>query len=81
MTTTTGSVRSEIVAGSTADFMLVRHVSASGSQAEIGRVLAEEARSTYGWAPVPTGDPIHLPDGPSVLPMWREPNPSRGELR
>ncbi|GAA3068180.1 GNAT family N-acetyltransferase [Pseudonocardia yunnanensis] len=29
----------------------------------------------------PTGDPIHLPDGPSVLPMWREPNPSRGELR
>ncbi|GAA1189601.1 C45 family autoproteolytic acyltransferase/hydolase [Pseudonocardia alaniniphila] len=58
MTTTTGSVRSEIVAGSTADFMLVRHVSASGSQAEIGRVLAEEARSTYGWSPVPTGDRV-----------------------
>jgi hypothetical protein len=35
------------------DSMLVRRVSAGGSQAEIGRVLA---RSTYGWAPVPTDD-------------------------
>ncbi|GAA1295181.1 hypothetical protein GCM10009609_75800 [Pseudonocardia aurantiaca] len=27
------------------------------------------------------GDPVSLPDGPSVQPMWREPSTSRGEQR
>jgi Acyl-coenzyme A:6-aminopenicillanic acid acyl-transferase len=47
------SVTTEIVAGGNADFMTVRHVTASGSQADIGRALAAEARRTYGWAPAP----------------------------
>jgi hypothetical protein len=51
------SVRTEIVAGSTADFMTVQHVAASGTQVEIGRALAEQARNTYGWAPRPA-DPV-----------------------
>ena len=51
------SVRTEIVAGSTADFMAVQHVAASGTQGEIGRALAEQARRTYGWTPQPA-DPV-----------------------
>ena len=54
------SVRTEIVAGSPADFMAVQHVAASGSQVEIGRVLAEQARRTYGWTPSPA-DSVKAP--------------------
>lgn len=43
----------EIVAGSSNDFMAVRHVTASGSQVEIGRALAQQARLAYGWTPAP----------------------------
>ncbi|MCG5219407.1 C45 family autoproteolytic acyltransferase/hydolase [Streptosporangium sp. KLBMP 9127] len=46
-------VTTEIVAGGDTDFMAVRHVTASGGQAEIGRALAEQARLAYGWTPVP----------------------------
>ncbi|GAA1319608.1 C45 family peptidase [Pseudonocardia xinjiangensis] len=46
-------VTTEIVAGSSTDFMAVRHVTASGSQVEIGRALAAQARLAYDWAPVP----------------------------
>ncbi|QYN34951.1 linear amide C-N hydrolase [Pseudonocardia sp. DSM 110487] len=46
-------VTSEIVAGGTADFMAVRHITASGSQVDIGRALAVEAQRTYGWTPAP----------------------------
>jgi hypothetical protein len=46
-------VTTEIVAGGSTDFMTVRHLTASGSQVEIGRALAEQARLAYGWAPVP----------------------------
>ncbi|GAA1295187.1 hypothetical protein GCM10009609_75810 [Pseudonocardia aurantiaca] len=53
MTPTVPSVHRDVVAGSAADFMLVRRVVAAGSQVEIGRALAEEARAAYGWAPVP----------------------------
>jgi acyl-CoA:6-aminopenicillanic acid acyl transferase len=47
----------EIAAGGGADFMTVQHVTASGSQAEIGRALAEQARRAYGWTPQPA-DPV-----------------------
>jgi hypothetical protein len=47
------SVTSEIVAGSSTGFMAVRHVTASGSQVEIGRALARHAGLTYGWTPAP----------------------------
>lgn len=47
------TVTSEIVAGRSADLMTVQHVTASGSQADIGRALAVEAGRTYGWAPAP----------------------------
>jgi hypothetical protein len=47
----------ETVTGGSADFMTVRHVTASGSQADIGRALAGEARRTYGWTPAPA-DPV-----------------------
>ena len=47
------SVTTSIVAGGNTDFMAVRHVSASGSQSEIGRALAEQARRTYSWTPAP----------------------------
>ena len=50
-------VTTEIVAGGSADFMTVRHVTASGSEAEIGRGLAVEAQRTYGWTPAPA-DPV-----------------------
>ncbi|MBK1783339.1 C45 family peptidase [Prauserella cavernicola] len=49
MTTTT-----EIVAGGgESDFMTVRGLRLTGTQADIGRGLAEAARDTYGWRPVP----------------------------
>lgn len=41
------------VAGGPGDFMTVHHLTVTGSQAEIGRALAEEARRAYGWRPVP----------------------------
>lgn len=44
------------VAGSARDFQLVRHIELSGSQAEIGRALAEVARERLHWAP-PPADP------------------------
>ncbi|WP_232668037.1 C45 family peptidase [Pseudonocardia sp. TRM90224] len=43
----------DIVAGGDTDFMTVRRITASGSQREIGRELADAARATYGWAPQP----------------------------
>lgn len=50
-------VTTEIVAGGSADFMAVTHLTATGSQADIGRALAAEARRTYGWSPAPA-DPL-----------------------
>lgn len=50
-------VTTRIVAGGRTDFMTVRHVTASGSQADIGRALALEAQRTYGWTPAPA-DPV-----------------------
>jgi hypothetical protein len=47
-----------VVAGGPDDFMTVRHVTASGSQAQIGRALAEAAQTTYGWRPRPAADPV-----------------------
>lgn len=43
------------VAGGRDDFQLVRHITVTGSEFEIGRWLAEEAQR-LGWVPVP-GDP------------------------
>lgn len=40
------------IAGSRNDFQLVRHLTVSGTQLEIGRALAAEARR-LGWAPLP----------------------------
>lgn len=51
------AVTSQIVAGSDTDFMTVTHLTASGSQFEIGRAHAERARRIYNWAPV-RADPI-----------------------
>jgi hypothetical protein len=48
-----------IVAGGPGDFMTVRHLTVSGSQAEIGRALAEEARDHYGWRPVPADPTVN----------------------
>src|SRR5687767_5130600 len=50
-------VTTRIAAGDSSDFMTVRHVTASGSQADIGRALALEAQRTYGWTPAPA-DPV-----------------------
>ncbi|WP_246122654.1 carcinine hydrolase/isopenicillin-N N-acyltransferase family protein [Pseudonocardia cypriaca] len=50
-------VTTRVVAGGAADFMTVRHVTASGSEAGIGRALAAEAQRTYGWTPAPA-DPV-----------------------
>ncbi|MHA6617429.1 C45 family autoproteolytic acyltransferase/hydolase [Pseudonocardia sp. DLS-67] len=50
-------VTTQIVAGGGTDFMTVQHVTASGSQVEIGRALAEQARRVYGWTPRPA-DPV-----------------------
>ncbi|SDH32070.1 Acyl-coenzyme A:6-aminopenicillanic acid acyl-transferase [Nonomuraea jiangxiensis] len=44
------------VAGGKDDFQLVHYLTLKGSQFEIGRALAEEARR-LGWAPTP-GDPV-----------------------
>ncbi|MGH8965285.1 MAG: C45 family autoproteolytic acyltransferase/hydrolase [Actinomycetes bacterium] len=52
------TVTTEIVAGGSDDFMTVPHVVVSGSQAEIGRALAEQARWAYGWTPVAAADPV-----------------------
>jgi Acyl-coenzyme A:6-aminopenicillanic acid acyl-transferase len=51
------TVTTEIVAGGGTDFMTVAHVTASGSQADIGRALAVEAQRTYGWTPA-LADPV-----------------------
>jgi predicted choloylglycine hydrolase len=51
------TVTTEIVAGSSADFMAVPHVTASGSQVEIGRAFAAQARRVFDWTPVPV-DPV-----------------------
>ncbi|MCO1658949.1 C45 family peptidase [Pseudonocardia humida] len=47
------SVTTETIAGWGTDFMTVHHVTASGSQADIGRALALRARLAYGWTPAP----------------------------
>ncbi|AXB45420.1 C45 family autoproteolytic acyltransferase/hydolase [Amycolatopsis albispora] len=49
---------SEIVAGGTGEFMTVRHLKLSGTQAEIGRALAEQARDVHGWQPTPADPTI-----------------------
>jgi hypothetical protein len=46
-------VTTATVAGGSADLMTVTQVTATGSQAAIGRALAAEARRTYGWTPAP----------------------------
>lgn len=43
----------ERIAGGPDDFMEVVHLTVDGSQVEIGRALAAEARQRYGWTPVP----------------------------
>ncbi|SDN69831.1 C45 family peptidase [Allokutzneria albata] len=47
------AVQKDIIAGTNADFMIVRELTVSGEQEEIGRALAEEAARSYGWRPVP----------------------------
>ncbi|GAB2745293.1 C45 family peptidase [Amycolatopsis magusensis] len=49
---------SEIVAGGPGEFMTVRHLWVSGSQAEIGRALAAEAKAHHGWQPLPADPTI-----------------------
>ncbi|MER5324171.1 C45 family peptidase [Streptosporangium roseum] len=46
-----------IVAGGYDDFMTVRHMVLRGSQEQIGRALAEEARTSADWLPAAT-DPL-----------------------
>jgi hypothetical protein len=46
-------VTHEIVAGGGDDFLTVPHLTATGSQVEIGRAYAEQARRVFGWTPVP----------------------------
>ncbi|WP_281283722.1 C45 family autoproteolytic acyltransferase/hydolase [Nonomuraea longispora] len=46
------------VAGGPRDFQLVRHLTLTGSQFEIGRALTEEARR-LGWSPVPAGPEVN----------------------
>lgn len=50
-------VTSEIVAGGDTDFMTVPHLTATGSQVEIGRAYAEQARRVYDWTPI-SADPV-----------------------
>lgn len=50
-------VISTIVAGGDSDFMTVPHLTATGSQVEIGRAYAEQARRLYDWTPV-RADPV-----------------------
>lgn len=47
----------EVIAGSSDDFMLVRHITVAGSQPTIGGVLAREANRSYRWTPAPA-DPV-----------------------
>ncbi|GAA2823983.1 C45 family peptidase [Crossiella cryophila] len=42
-----------VAGGGAADFATVRLLSAEGDQHAIGRTLAEAARQTYGWRPIP----------------------------
>lgn len=51
------TVHTEIVAGGETDFLAVRALTASGSEREIGRALAERARQGFGWTPAPA-DPV-----------------------
>ncbi|GAA3159006.1 hypothetical protein GCM10010466_57250 [Planomonospora alba] len=46
-----------VAGGGEHDFMTVRHLVLRGSQEEIGRALAEEARARAGWRPTAT-DPV-----------------------
>ena len=46
-------VTRQIAAGGDADFMTVPHLTATGSQVEIGRAFAEQARRVFGWTPEP----------------------------
>ncbi|MFD1933815.1 MULTISPECIES: C45 family autoproteolytic acyltransferase/hydolase [Nonomuraea] len=47
------------IAGSENDFQLVRHLTVRGSQFDIGRSLAEEARTRAGWAPRPADQTVN----------------------
>ncbi len=46
------------IAGGRDDYQLVRHLTLSGSQTEIGRALTEEARR-LGWTPVPAAPAVN----------------------
>jgi Acyl-coenzyme A:6-aminopenicillanic acid acyl-transferase len=52
------NVTHELLTGGPGEFMTVRHLRVSGSQAEIGRALAEQARDQAGWRPVPADPTI-----------------------
>ncbi|APU15734.1 MULTISPECIES: C45 family peptidase [Actinoalloteichus] len=57
--TTTGRTEAEVVAGGGPDDILTtRRLSLRGSQTDIGRALATEARTRFGWAPYPAADPL-----------------------
>jgi predicted choloylglycine hydrolase len=56
VTTPTTTVRT--VAGGPDDFMVVRHLVASGSSRAIGRALATEAAAAFGATAYPAADPV-----------------------
>ncbi|MET9336369.1 C45 family peptidase [Nonomuraea sp. NPDC003804] len=47
------------IAGGEDDFQLVRHLTVRGSQFEIGKALAQEARTRSGWAPGPADQTVN----------------------
>nr|BFE86820.1 hypothetical protein GCM10020093_094210 [Planobispora longispora] len=48
-----------VIAGGPDDFMTVRYLTVRGSQREIGRALAEEARAVSRWAPQPADPAVN----------------------
>ncbi|ASO20907.1 hypothetical protein FHR81_001875 [Actinoalloteichus hoggarensis] len=57
--TTTGRTEAEVVAGGGPDDILtVRRLALRGSQTDIGRALATEAGTRFGWAPPPVADTL-----------------------
>ena len=51
-------VRRRVIAGGPDDFMTVCHLEVRGSQFEIGKALASEARDHFGWFPPRAADPV-----------------------
>jgi hypothetical protein len=47
-----------VIAGGPDDFMTVCHLEVRGSQFEIGKALASEARDHFGWSPPRAADPV-----------------------